>query len=307
MAGLSISDLKPIPGFRLNMLTGNGSSCETEHEARAEDRVRAQLLRRSALTATLPANRENAERLAELLDYGDDEPPETPASKLHMRRMRERTIGHLVELQQNTDFTVASVHLEPYRQELPGPSLCGLDCRAERRALRSALACTGELQRPGGAILFQDLEHVMGADMWRGGWHGLVFGEKVRAFDALRSTRNYQPRLQQANSRRSSRVRIIRNLHDIDYHLTYLFKGSFYGRWEGCIDGRRVRSGKRRIPGHRHSQVLLWLHRQSVDDLCNLIGLRVGKGGLFFTDAAGQAGTEASAPPLERQRRPKSP
>jgi len=284
MGGLSIRDLKPVPGFRLEMLSGEGGSCETEEEARAEDRLRAQLLRSSAAMATVPGNRESAERLADSLGYDEGEPPETPASKLYMRRMRERIIGHLIKLRRSTNLPLATVHLEPLRQELRGPRLDGLNCRAESQALRAALGCTGELSAGGGAILFQDLEHEMGTDLWRGGRHGLVFGDKVRAFDALRNTRNYRPRLQQGNDRRTSRVRIIRNIRDLDYHLTYLFKGSFYGRWEGSIDGRRVRSRKRRIPGHRHSQALLWLHNQSVEDLCQLIGIRVGKDGFFFTD-----------------------
>ena len=110
MAGLSIRDLKPVPGFRLDMLSGKARSCETEEEARAEDRVRAQLLRASAAIATVPENRENSLMLAGLLDY-DGEPPETPASKLYMRRMRERLIGHLIKLCRDTHLAVVTVHL----------------------------------------------------------------------------------------------------------------------------------------------------------------------------------------------------
>ena len=284
MAGLSIRDLKPVPGFSLNTLSGNARSCETEEEARAEDRLRAQLLRSSAALATVPAHRESAARLARLLAYDDGEPPETPASKLYMRRMRERIVGHLIKLRRGTNLPLATVHLEPLRQELPGPRLNNLNSRTESQTLKTALAHTEKRCRSGGAILFQDLEHEAGADVWRGGRHGLVFGDAVEAFDALRTTRNYQPRLQEGNGRRTSRVRIIRDISNLDYHVSYLFKGSFYGRWEGRIEGRRVRSRTRRIPGHRHSQALLWLHDQSVEDLCQLIGLRVGKDGFFFTN-----------------------
>jgi hypothetical protein len=296
MGGLSIGDLKPITGFRLDMLFGKAGSCETEEEARAEDHVRAQLLRSSAAMATVPENRENALLLAGLLDY-DGEPPRTPASKLYMRGMRERLIGHLIELCRNTNLALATVHLEPLRQELPGSRLNCLNCRAESQSLRAALGSTGALSGVGGAILFQDLEHEARTDMWRGGRHGLVIGDKVAAFDALRGTRNYRPRLQAGNGRRTSRVRIVRSISNLDYHLTYLFKGSFYGRWEGRIDGRRVRSRKRRIPGHRHSQALLWLHDQSVNDLCQLIGIRVGKEGFFFTNEGPQRQMDASGRP----------
>lgn len=284
MAGLSIRDLKPVPGFSLSTLSGNARSCETEEEARAEDRLRAQLLRSSAALATVPAHRESAARLARLLAYDDGEPPETPASKLYMRRMRERVIGHLIKLRRGTNLPLATVHLEPLRQELPGPRLNNLNSRTESQTLKTALGHTKKLCGSGGAILFQDLEHEMGADVWRGGRHGLVFGDTVEAFDALRTTRNYRPRLQEGNGRRSSRVRIIRNISNLEYHVSYLFKGSFYGRWEGTMDGRRVRSRKRRIPGNRHSQALLWLHNQPLGDLCQLIGLRVGKDGFFFTN-----------------------
>lgn len=284
MAGLSIRDLKPAPGFSLDSLSGNGGSCETEEEARAEDRLRAQLLRSSAAMAAVPANRKNAEHLANLLGYDGGEPPETPASKLYMRGMRERIVGHLINLRRGTNLPLATVHLEPLRQELPGPRLNDLNSRTESQTLKTALGHTEKLCRSGGAILFQDLEHEMAADVWRGGRHGLVFGDTVEAFDALRTTRNYRPRLQQGNGRQTSRVRIIRNISNLDYHVSYLFKGSIYGRWEGSIEGRRVRSRKRRIPGHRHSQALLWLHNQSVEDLCQLIGLRVGKEGFFFTN-----------------------
>ena len=284
MAGLSIRDLKPVPGFSLSTLSGNARSCETEEEARAEDRLRAQLLRSSAALATVRAHRESAARLARLLAYDDGEPPETPASKLYMRRMRERVIGHLIKLRRGTNLPLATVHLEPLRQELPGPRLNNLNSRTESQTLKTALGHTKKLCGSGGAILFQDLEHEMGADVWRGGRHGLVFGDTVEAFDALRTTRNYRPRLQEGNGRRSSRVRIIRNISNLEYHVSYLFKGSFYGRWEGTMDGRRVRSRKRRIPGNRHSQALLWLHNQPLGDLCQLIGLRVGKDGFFFTN-----------------------
>lgn len=284
MAGLSIRDLRPVPGFSLDALSGNRRSCETEEEARAEDRLRAQLLRLSAAMATAPGNRENAEHLANLLGYDDGEPPETPASKLYMRRMRERIVGHLIKLRRGTNLPLATIHLEPLRQELPGPRLNDLNSRTESQTLKSALGHTEKLCRSGGAILFQDLEHEAGADVWRGGRHGLVFGDAVEAFDALRTTRNYRPRLQEGNGRRTSRVRIIRNISNLDYHVSYLFKGSIYGRWEGSIAGKRVRSRKRRIPGHRHSQSLLWVHNQSVEDLCQLIGLRVGKDGFFFTN-----------------------
>ena len=305
MPGLSIGDLKPVPGFRLDMLSGKAGSCETEEEARAEDRVRAQLLRSSAAMATVPENRANALMLAELLGY-DGEPPETPASKLYMRRMRERLIGHLIELCRNTKLALATVHLEPLRQELPGSGLSCLNCRAESQALRAALGSTGELSEVGGAILFQDLEHETRTDVWRGGRHGLVIGDTVAAFDALRDTRNYRPRQQEGSHRRTPRVRIIRKINDLDYHLTYLFKGSFYGRWEGFIGDKRVRSGKRRIPGHRHSQALLWLHNQSVEDLCQLIGIRVGKEGFFFTNEKPRRQMDASKGPGDRSKRCKS-
>lgn len=284
MVGLSIKDLPLIPSFTLEQLSGNGRGCETEEDARREDRRRVQLLRSTAKQATIIGNRRAAEELADLLDYRDGEPPESLASKLHMRGVREPVIAHLQRLLASTSLTIATVHLEPARQELNGGCLTDLDPRTESNVLRAALNEKGLADLSGGAILFQDVEHEAATDLWRGGRHGLVFGEKVAAFDALRNTRNYKPRLQEGNDRRTSRVRIIRNLSNLDYHLTYLFKGSFYGRWEGTIEGRRVRSRKRRIPGHRHSQALLWLHNQPVEDLCQLIGIRVGKEGFFFTN-----------------------
>lgn len=285
MAGLSISDLAPVPGFSLAQVLGKGRTCETEEEARAEDgRHRAPLLRESAKRATRPANRIAAEELADLLDYGDRDPPETPASKLYMREVRDLVIGNLSNFVREPTVAVASVHLEPLRQELAGPCLDELDPKAESQILRAALYGKGISDLRGAAILFQDVEHEARTDVWRGGRHGLVIGEKVEAFDALRETRNYKPRLQLGNNRRTSRVRIIRSISNLEYHLTYLFKGSIYGRWDGLIEGKRVRSRKRRVPGDRHSQALLWLHNHSVDDLCQLIGMRVGSDGFFFTN-----------------------
>lgn len=306
MAGLSIEDLPAIPNFRLEQVSGNGRGCETEEDARREDRRRVQLLRSTAKQATKTSNRRAAEELADLLDYRDGEPPESMASKLYVRGVREPVIAHLQRLLASTSLTIATVHLEPARQELGGGCLTDLDPPTESDVLRAALNEKGLASLSGGAILFQDLEHEAAADLWRGGRHGLVFGEKVAAFDALRNTRNYRPRLQEGNARHTSRIRIIRNISNLDYHLTYLFKGSIYGRWEGCIEGRRVRSGKRRIPGHRHSQALLWLHRHSVDDLCQLIGMRVGTEGFFFTNDRPEGQPDASARPGNRSRRCKS-
>ncbi len=289
MTGLSICDLAPVPGFRLGQVSGKGRTCETAADARSEDVRRVELLRLSAGQAKISANRDAAGELADLLDYGDGDPPQTTASKLYMRSVRERLLGHLSTFLANSAASIATVHLEPLRQELPGSCLGDLNPRNESDILRAALREKGIADLEGAAILFQDVEHEARTDVWRGGRHGIVIGEKVEAFNALRKTRNYEPRLQASNHRRTPRVRIIRSITNLEYHLSYLLKGSIYGRWEGTIEGKRVRSRKRRVPGHRHSQALLWLHSHPVNDLCQLIGMRVGSDGFFFTNGTPKA------------------
>ena len=157
MTGLSISDLTPVPGFSLAQVWGKGRTCETEVEARAEDgRHRAPLLRESAARATNPANRNAAEELVDLLDYGDADPPETPASKLYMREVRDLLVSNLSSFILEPTLAVASVHLEPRRQELAGACLDELDPKADSHILRAALYAKGLSDLGGAAILFQD-------------------------------------------------------------------------------------------------------------------------------------------------------
>lgn len=284
MAGRGI-DCMPTPPdeFRPDVARCFAGRFETDEDGRSEDKERMKLLQKAAATASNSENREQALLLAAKLDYGDGPPPRSLASKLYMRQQRILWCGNTYQFAAQSGFAEsATIHLEPSSLEL---SMAQLQTFHPASALASLLSSVNRVDRDlsGAAIINLDCEHEAGTDIIRFGYHGFVHGPLIEKFDLLRKTRNFQPRLPPGARRATPRVRICRELDDVPYHLTYLAKGSVYGRWEGIIDGRRVRSRKRRVPEPRHTQLLLWLDRWSFKDMCLLIGVRVGKNGFVRT------------------------
>ncbi len=284
MARLNISQL-PLPAdeFRPDLISPR---FETEQGALKEDLVRGKRLLQAADMATEPANQECALALAHKLKMAGEHRIATLASSVTCRDHRIRVGGNmlrLVEIIPPEDL--ATFCLSPSSLEVAGSELAGMDPKMLGEALRSDFNRHKVSAATGAVIAFLDGEYEPNSDIWRLHWHGLVIGKKVSALENLRGTRKYRStRYRGRPGRSKQRIQIRRKLDNLPYHLPYLLKSFWPSRWEGWIDGRPVRQSYRsRIPEPRHSQWLLWMDRWSLQDLCVLVGLRVGSHGLTLT------------------------
>ena len=288
MAGLSIADL-PLPPreFRPDLARTQRGSFETEAAARGEDNERVRLLRIAASQAASPHNRAAALELARLLRFSGEGVPQTVASSRYMRDQRIRVGGALWRLA--TEWPPVAFTLIPRGLDVPGNELGNVHPRRLCEALRSDLNRVGATRQSGYLITFLDGEYELNSDTYRIHFHGLAAGSIVYFVRCLgqQTYRHLSRRHSGGGERPVQRVRVQSNLTDLPAPLTYVLKSFWSARWEGKINEQWVRQTLRsRIPEPRHSQLLLWLDKWRLQDLCLMMRLRVGKDGLQPTPKA---------------------
>ena len=290
MSGSGISTV-PLPEnrYRPDLISYSDErfQFETEQFSREEDARRVKMLRKSASQAKKPENRIAALELADRLDYGDGDPPETLASHLYMRGHRIAIAGALWRLAERPDFgQVSIVGIAPRSLEIPGESLWQVDPRKAGATVRTDLYNCGAKTAGGYAAAFFDAEHEPMTDMFRFHFHGLAAGGMLDVIEGLRAAPKYRSiAVREGHRKRVPRIVVSRKpLENLPAPLTYLLKSFYSSKWEGQIDGERRRQNRKsRIKEPRHSQVLLWLDRWSLQDITLLLGLRVNADGFHLT------------------------
>ncbi|WP_125954904.1 hypothetical protein [Novosphingobium sp. MD-1] len=282
----------PADEFRVDRaVDGKWSSFETERASKAEDKLRARLIRKAVARHLDTLDTEAALALAYRLEQAGNggEAPDTLASSVHMRNLRQRVCSEFWRLVEGLDparinkFTVI-----PATWEIRGGELWKADPRRLLGTLRSVLysrcRATDAL---GWIIAVIHGEHDPIEDVYRLHVHGLAYGDMVDVIDRLREVPNFRTEeLLGTHKAVYRRVRMTRKpLTNLPAPVTYLVQGFWPAKALFISsEGKRKRGRtKRRIADPRHSEVLLWLDRWGIDDLTLMVGLRMTKTGLKQT------------------------
>jgi hypothetical protein len=282
MSRLSIADLQPKPKYRRPKYAGTRENGFTYVDARDEDAERARLLRKSASQLD-EAQSKPALRLGRRL-VNRDEPPQTPASSQFQRQFADAAADHLVRLVHKIGLPIAFGTAVP--QTRPLETLDGLDAIRLKEQDRAALTRAGVNKAGGFALgaLHCELRDATGP--WEPPHrHYLLAGDMIEAFDKLRDQRRYKvpdepPPLGLKKWPAPLEIKQIKP-EELRYTITYLFQGWWPFR-PTLLDtnGERIRADRRRLPEPRHTEFLLWLDQQRIQDLYLLLKLEVGHNGL---------------------------
>lgn len=259
---------------------------ESKEKSLVEDRRRSRALNRQAAKhggAWGKRAKALSRRLDPLQQVG--RLPLSMASSRYMRKLRRRVTGALLQLIRGAggatirraDVVKASWACDV--EELSRESLARL-----KNEFRSDLIRAGANRSKGFIVAIFHTEFDASANLFQHHFHLLVSEEQVDVVDRLRQQRGYaSPRRKGAHDGNvATPVRIRREpITNAAYALSYLLK-SFaleFKREKAGSGTRKDRKSGRRIREPYHSELLLWLDRQSVGDAVLLLGLRIGKNG----------------------------
>lgn len=284
MAGRGITDLPfPPEQWRVDIHSAGFESAEF---AAHQDALRAKMLRKRATKLT-GKRRGRMLALADALDPTlTPEIPKTPASARYIRDQRIRIIGAVWKA------VAEDLTGEVARFDVIKP---GWACRRKLfRRTKAAQLCNefrADLNRaalkvrPGGAsqcdgflIAFIHGEHEIRSKLFQPHWHLVATGDWVAVVNGLKDVKAYKP-----TKRVTCPVRETDKLHHLAYALTYLLKIYWSGKWRGKVSGQKNQRRRRkhgRITEPYHSDVLLWLNKQSLKDMVVLMKVRAGNEGL---------------------------
>lgn len=267
-------DQLPMPRARFR-LDRQWSKFETAFDAREEDRVRAERLRRSARKFG-PNRRQRAKRLAARLDPTlHPKTPKTLASSRYLRKQRIRVFGALWQLVDHAELRSFTVIKRKW--QVDASDLRRLDPKRVLSAFRSDLIRLGAAEADGWLFAAYHSEFHPASASFQGHIHGIATGALADLVDRLRHQPSYRSaRTTGADSPVVDPVWISRQpLTDLPATLSYTLKSYWPEHEEG--PGRGY---DRRIREPEHSRVLLWLDRQSLTDITLLMRLSIGKEGL---------------------------
>lgn len=288
MSGRGITELgNPPIQFRVDM---HCAGFETTQMSAIEDTNRAKQVRRTAIRYPEVVDPAAAKALAETLESMDDVTNPSLASSSYMRALRIEICSHIWKLVREAKTRkVRAFTIIPATGERAGEDLTNVNPTSLKGSLLSALYGRGAGLSHGWLIAFLHSEHDPIADVYRFHWHGIASGEMVEVVDRLRDLPNYRSRLHLPDGSLSPvyrRVRLTRKrLRNLPAPLTYLLQ-SFWPARALVIseEGKRYRARRKgRIKEPRHTQALLWLDKQRLQDLTLMIGLRVTANGLKQT------------------------
>ena len=284
MSRRSIADCRwPDDPWRVDL---HSPGFEAPDAAVKEDAKRARMLCKRAKNLT-GKRRSRMLGLADLLD--PKVTPETPqklASARYMREQRIRITGAVWQLvAEDPTGKVARFDVIKPSWAFDRKALKKQDGRRLREEFRADLNRAAKKVKPGGAaectgFLFAVLhgEHETQAELFQIHWHLVATGDWVAVVDRLKGMKAYKP-----TDRVKRPIRKRKKLHDLAYALTYLLKSYWPGKWCGKVSGQASKRRRRkhgRIPEPQHSDVLMWLDRWDLEDLCLLMKVSVGKEGL---------------------------
>jgi hypothetical protein len=285
MAGLSNEDLPPLrKRFRIDR---HSRKFETTKKAIEEDAKRAARLRRNAKTRP-PKRARKMRRLADLLDPKlHPETPHTLASARYMRKLRIRVIGHvwrrLVESGEpfvRYDIVKPGRAIAPSELSTKSGKAMQMELRADLRRAAKKLGFDRLEDVPGTFQGFVHGEYLTRDDLdpvLHLHWHAVATGQWVKVIKKMRKQRGYR------KTRETKRPIVAHDdITDAPYALSYLLKSYWPAKWFGHVSGQgknRRSNGHNRVPEPTHSDILLWLHKQSLSDLMINIGVRQSKKG----------------------------
>ena len=261
-------------------------SAERENLAGKEDLTRARLASKAADASTKPTNKAKSTELAVKLDYASrgDDPPPTPASSSHMEVHRSAIRHHVSEFLRSGSTEVYAFSILTEKGEMPIDQLNAQDAVEINERLRADLKRCGATGAEGIIFAGIDGEYEVNSQQIRLHHHGIATGEMVEVVRRLRTLATYKPIVRTLGgiTRRTPAIRTQRiKLAELESAVTYVVKSFWPARWEGLMDGKYIRSGrKQRIPEPEHTRILLWLDRWRLRDLTLLMGFCVTTQGL---------------------------
>lgn len=134
------------------------------------------------------------------------------------------------------------------------------------------------------AGLHCEFDHT--ACIWQFHYHLIASGHFIAVLDGLRGTALYE---HVANDRVRYRVRMSRKpLDNLPSPLGYPWQLFWPARARGdgsddLVGFGQLHRRKQRVPDPYHTQMLLWLDRQRIEDMSLLIGLRISRDGFVKT------------------------
>jgi hypothetical protein len=288
MPRFNIGDLSlPDATYRI----GKNASFERKVDCRAEDTMRAKLLRKAIDKFPNQIDVAHARRLAWKLERSGEtgENQHSPASSLHMGHRRYRICGALWKLADATpaEEEPAKFTVIPTTWEFAPGNLSEADPVAMMAAFRTDLYGAGASAECGWLIAFIHGEFDPAGNVFRLHIHGLASRSLVPVLDKLRKRPRYKSVKALPDGKLcpvNTRVWITRKpLTNLPAPLTYLVKSYWPSRPIFFTDeGKRIRARQQqRITEPYHSQALLWMDRWKVADLSLMIGLRATRTGLI--------------------------
>ena len=274
MSGRGISSLpKPPAKYRIGKLEKGVVGFETKLEAKNED---AKRIKRCEGTG---AGVLGAPRLARRLR----EKKASLASARHLRTERDRVLSNVWQVVDQTGYTNAStVTAIPRGWLIPAGQLHKVDPRRLIHQLRAHFYRYGAKAGEGFLIGFLHGEYDPATDKIQIHFHAVVSGRMRSVLDRSRAGWSYRHldefgrRLPVKGVRRS-----LLPLSNMPRPITYLLKSYWPSKWTGKTgSGDRIKQGRpSRIPDPRHTEVLVWLDRWSLEDIKLTIGVRASSRG----------------------------
>jgi hypothetical protein len=261
---------------------------ETWAKAEKEDALRVRLIEKSLTVEQQPKTKRRratrtqrrARRLQRHLKRGitRSRPPATLASFLHMRDLRATVIDALEEaVRDRPDEDLRTATVINTQWSFPADKLDKVNAATLKRQFRTHLQRAGILEMPGFLVAFLHGEFEPTSGVYPLHFHLLTTAQKAAALKKrlkLKERWGYEKTATGGPPVVRSRVK------DRPRQFSYLLKAYWPGRPVVMIEGKlkRVRKAQR-IKGPYHTQVLLWLHRQSLSDLmlCNQCIYRNGR------------------------------
>ena len=287
MARPGINNLPwPAPAFRRRV---SHAGFETNQQARQEDDLRGRRLTSERVTSSSlipePAALDLARRLQDLRGR----PAPTLASKQHMRDVRMRISGSLLEfieresIRPKKAFTILCSSWQVKPEDL-------LEVSGKRliQSFRTDLNRQGPNLRRGALFAAIDLEFEPHRKIFTLHLHGVVFGTLTHAINGLRKKKKYRPiRTEIDGLVPVYRPIVVQRLGiSPERQLTYTIKSHWKSRWRGALTeaGKFKTAAKsQRISEPYHSLALLWFDRHTLQDITLLMGMEAGSFGLSRT------------------------
>ncbi len=257
-----------------------GFEFETQAKARAVDRRNGRSLEQLAR----PNRR--VRRVAETL-RNQRRRPRRMSSARTKRAWRVAFVGHLTELIERSGKKVWLCTGIPVGWLIRADELSTIQPRVMLEQLRAVFNRAKLGQAGGWAYFVLDVEFIEHLDAYSFHIHGIATSRIARRFKALRHRPKFRwPEGSAGAPRRPIQVkRVTRG--DAARVINYLLKSFFGKRVYRLEEGQYIRTKERVcIPEPRHSELLVWLARWSIDDFVLPVNLYFGQGRLEVSSRA---------------------